>query len=110
MITPKRLGVDLGLTDLFITSEGKKSENPRHLKRYEAKLVFLQRRLAKKQKGSNNRAKQRQKVARLRAKIADCRRDAIHKASRRLINENQVLCVESLNISRVMRERGRPAI
>ncbi|MYL25162.1 transposase, partial [Halomonas alkaliantarctica] len=96
-ITPKTVGIDLGLADLFITSDGVKSANPRHLKRYEAKLVFLQRCLAKKQKGSSNRNKLRQKVARLHAKIADCRRDATHKATRTLVNENQVLCVESLN-------------
>ncbi|MGM0857789.1 MAG: RNA-guided endonuclease InsQ/TnpB family protein [Pseudomonadota bacterium] len=98
-VTPRMTGIDLGLTDLLITSEGMKSGNPRHLKRYEAKLAYWQRRLAKKQKGSKNRAKARLKVARLHAKIADCRRDATHKATRTLINENQVLCVESLNIA-----------
>lgn len=98
-ITPKTVGIDLGLTDLFITSEGMKSGNPRHLKHYEVKLAYLQRRLAKKQRGSANRAMLRCKVARLHAKIADCRRDALHKATRTLINENQVLCVESLNIA-----------
>jgi len=104
-ITPKTVGIDLGLTDLFITSDGAMSGNPRYLKRYEVKLAFLQHRLAKKQKGSNNRNKQRQKVARLHAKIADCRRDATHKATRVLINENQVLCVESLNIIGMIKNR-----
>ena len=99
------MGIDLGLTDLFITSEGVKSGNPRHLKRYEARLAYLQRRLAKKQKGSKNRERLRQKVARLHARIADCRRDALHKATRTLINENQVLCVESLNITGMIRNR-----
>lgn len=105
-VTPKRVGIDLGLTDLFITSEGMKSGNPRYLKRYEAKLAYLQRRLSKKQKGSRNRHKLRQKVARLHARIADCRRDAIHKATRTLINENQVLCVESLNIVGMLKNRS----
>lgn len=50
--TPRMTGIDLGLSDLFVTSEGMKSGNPRHLKRYDAKLAYLQRRLAKKQKGS----------------------------------------------------------
>ncbi|MGM0985342.1 MAG: RNA-guided endonuclease InsQ/TnpB family protein, partial [Pseudomonadota bacterium] len=104
-ITPQMTGIDLGLTDLFITSEGMKSGNPRHLKRHEAKLAYLQRRLAKKQKGSRNRHKLRQKVARLHAKIADCRHDAIHKATRTLVNENQVLCVESLNIAGMLKNR-----
>ncbi|WP_346796946.1 RNA-guided endonuclease TnpB family protein [Halomonas sp. Bachu 37] len=105
-VTPRMTGIDLGLTDLFITSEGMKSGNPRHLKRYEAKLAYWQRRLAKKQKGSKNRAKARNKVARLHAKIADCRRDATHKATRTLINENQVLCVESLNIVGMVKNRS----
>ena len=97
-ISKNTVGIDLGLNDLFVTSDGKKSGNPRHIKRYEQKLAYLQRKLAKKQKGSNNRAKAKLKVARLHAKIADCRMDATHKASRKLINENQVVCVESLNV------------
>ncbi|WP_275288079.1 RNA-guided endonuclease InsQ/TnpB family protein [Halomonas elongata] len=105
-VTPRMTGIDLGLSDLFVTSEGMKSGNPRHLKRYEAKLAYLQRRLAKKQKGSKNRAKARNKVARLHAKVADCRRDAIHKATRTLVNENQVLCVESLNIAGMVKNRS----
>ncbi|HSH49771.1 MAG TPA: transposase, partial [Halomonas sp.] len=104
-ITPKTVGIDLGLTDLFITSDGHKSGNPRHLKHYAAKLAYHQRRLARKQKGSKNRAKARNKVARLHAKIADCRRDALHKATRSLVNENQVLCVESLNIAGMVKNR-----
>lgn len=104
-VRPKTVGIDLGLSDLFITSEGVKSGNPRHLKRYEAKLAYLQRRLAKKQKGSANRNKLRQKAARLHAKIVDCRRDALHKATRTLINENQVLCIESLNITGMVKNR-----
>lgn len=94
----KTVGIDLGLTDLFITSDGKKSGNPRHTLSYQAKLAYYQKRLAKKQKGSRNRAKARLKVARIHARIADCRMDATHKASRTLINENQVVCVESLNV------------
>ena len=97
-ISKNTVGIDLGLNDLFVTSDGQKSGNPRHIKRYERKLAHLQRKLAKKQKGSNNRAKAKLKVARLHAKIADCRMDATHKASRKLINENQVVCVESLNV------------
>ena len=105
-ISNKTVGIDLGLTDLFITSDGKKSGNPRHTRRYEQRLAYLQRQLAKKQKGSNNRAKAKLKVARIHAKIADCRMDATHKASRTLINENQVVCVESLNVKGMT--EGRP--
>lgn len=102
-ISAKTVGIDLGLNDLFITSDGFKSGNPRHTKRYEQKLAYLQRRLSKKQKGSANRAKAKLKVARLHAKIADCRMDATHKASRTLINENQVLCVEALAVKNMVK-------
>ncbi|WP_038292254.1 RNA-guided endonuclease InsQ/TnpB family protein [Zooshikella ganghwensis] len=102
-ITAKMVGIDLGLKDLFITSEGEKSGNPKFTKRYEHKLAHLQRKLAKKQKGSKNRAKAKRKVARLHAKIADCRMDASHKASRKLINENQVICVEDLAVKNMIK-------
>ncbi|GAA3893321.1 RNA-guided endonuclease TnpB family protein [Halomonas cibimaris] len=104
-VSPNTVGVDLGLTDLFITSNVQKSGNPRYLKRYAAKLAYLQRRLSKKQRGSNNRHKMRRKVARLHAKIADCRRDAMHKATRTLVNENQVICVETLNIVGMLKNK-----
>ncbi|OED46572.1 transposase, partial [Endozoicomonas sp. (ex Bugula neritina AB1)] len=102
-ISNKTVGIDLGLTDLFITSSGEKSGNPKFTKRYERKLAYLQRELAKKQKGSSNRAKARLKVARLHAKIADCRMDATQKASRKLINENQVVCVENLAVKNMIK-------
>ncbi|WP_232784832.1 RNA-guided endonuclease InsQ/TnpB family protein, partial [Psychromonas sp. MB-3u-54] len=102
-ISAKQVGIDLGLTDLYITSDGFKSGNPRHLKRYEAKLAYFQRMLSRKKKGSKNRNKMRLKVARVHAKIADCRMDATHKASRKLINENQVVCVENLAVKNMMK-------
>jgi putative transposase len=102
-ISAKQVGIDLGLTDLYITSDGFKSGNPRYLKRYEVKLAYLQRMLSRKKKGSKNRNKMRLKVARLHAKIADCRMDATHKASRKLINENQVVCVENLAVKNMIK-------
>ena len=102
-ISAKQVGIDLGLTDLYITSDGFKSGNPRHLKKYEAKLAYLQRMLSSKKKGSKNRNKMRLKVARLHAKIADCRMDATHKATRKLINENQVVYVENLAVKNMMK-------
>jgi putative transposase len=102
-VTAKTVGIDLGLNNLFITDSGEKVDNPRHFKRYQNKLAYLQRQLAKKKKGSNNRAKVRQKVARLHAKIADSRLDNLHKLSRKLINENQVVCVESLQVKNMLR-------
>ncbi|WP_041354618.1 RNA-guided endonuclease TnpB family protein [Nitrosococcus halophilus] len=86
-----------------VTSDGFKSGNPKYTEQYEAKLAYLQRKLAKKRKGSRNRNKLRLKVARVHTKIADCRRDATHKASRTLINENQVVCVESLAVKNMIK-------
>lgn len=97
------VGIDVGLKDLFVTDTGFKSGNPRHTAKYAARLALLQRRLSKNGKGSKNRAKARLKVARLHAKIADCRQDALHKATRKLINENQVVCVESLKVNNMIR-------
>lgn len=102
-VTAKKVGIDLGLKNLFITDSGEKVDNPRHTKRYENKLAYLQRKLAKKKKGSKNRDKVRQKVARLHARIADSRLDNLHKLSRKLINENQVVCVESLAVKNMIR-------
>ncbi|MDO6168628.1 RNA-guided endonuclease InsQ/TnpB family protein [Enterobacter hormaechei] len=102
-ITASTVGIDVGLKDLFVTDTGFKSGNPRHTAKYAARLTLFQRRLSKKVKGSKNRAKARLKVARLHAKIADCRLDALHKATRKLINENQVVCVESLKVKNMIR-------
>jgi putative transposase len=105
-VTPKMIGIDLGLKDLFVTSDGDRTGNPRHTAKYATQLALAQRRLSKKKLGSANRAKARQKVARLHAKIADCRKDGLHKLSRRLINENQVICIESLQVKNMVRNRS----
>lgn len=102
-VTPKMTGIDLGLKDLFITDQGERVGNPRHTAKYAAKLALAQRRLSKKKFGSAKRAKARLKVARLHAKISDCRQDNLHKLSRRLINDNQVICVESLKVKNMIR-------
>ena len=100
-----KVGVDLGLTHFAILSTGEKFAAPNTFRRYEKKLAKLQRRLAKKTKGSNRRKKARLKVARLHAKIADARRDFLHKLSTRLINENQVIAIESLSVSNMQKNR-----
>jgi putative transposase len=102
-VTPNVTGIDLGLKDLFITDKGERVGNPRHTAKYAARLARAQRQLSKKKLGSANRAKARQKVAKLHAKISDCRQDNLHKLSRRLINENQVICVESLKVKNMIR-------
>jgi putative transposase len=100
-----KVGIDLGLTHFAILSTGEKVAAPNTFRRYEKKLAKLQRRLAKKTKGSNRRKKARLKVAKLHAKIADARRDFLHKLSTRLINENQVIAVESLSVSNMQKNR-----
>ena len=100
-----KIGIDLGLTHFATLSTGEKVAAPNTFRRYEKKLAKLQRRLAKKTKGSNRREKAKLKVARLHAKIADSRRDFLHKLSTRLINENQVIAVESLSVSNMQKNR-----
>ena len=102
-ITDKKIGIDVGIKDLFVTSDGFKSGNPRHTANYAAKLAKYQRRLAKKKLGSKNRLKAKRKVARIHAKIADCRSDNLHKLSRRLVNENQVICAENLAVKNMIK-------
>jgi len=101
--TTGEIGIDLGLTHFAILSTGEKITAPNMLRKNEAKLAKLQRRLAKKQKGSCNRVKARLKVARLHARIADARKDFLHKLSTRLINENQVIAVETLAVSNMQK-------
>jgi putative transposase len=100
------VGVDMGLKDLAVLSTGEKVANPKHLQRSERTLAHAQRNLARKQKGSKNRDKARLKVARAYAKIADQRADGLHKLTTRLIRENQVICVESLAIKHLVRNRS----
>ena len=103
IVTPKMVGIDMGLKDLFVTDTGEKVGNPRHTAKYAAKLAKAQRRLSKKKLGSANRAKARAKVARIHVKLSDCRQDNLHKLSRRLINDNQVICVETLKVKNMIR-------
>lgn len=100
-----KVGIDLGLTHFAILSTGEKVAAPNTFRKNEAKLAKLQRRLAKKTKGSNRRTKAKLRVAKLHAKIADSRRDFLHKLSTRLINENQVIAVESLSVSNMQKNR-----
>ncbi|UZD64708.1 RNA-guided endonuclease InsQ/TnpB family protein [Marinobacter sp. AN1] len=105
-VTPRMTGIDLGLKDLFVTSDGYRVGNPRHTAKYATKLAKAQRRLSRKKLGSRNRAKARMKVARIHAKLSDCRMDNLHKLSRKIVNENQVICVESLNVKSMLRNRA----
>jgi putative transposase len=99
------IGIDLGLTHFLITSEGTKYENPRFLQRKLEKLAKAQRKLSKTKKGSSNREKARKKVARIHARIADARKDYLHKLSTKLIRENQSIGVEALSVKNMVRNR-----
>jgi putative transposase len=101
--TGTAIGVDVGITSLLVFSTGEKVTNPRHGQRECAKLARVQRRLARKAKGSRNRDKARQKVARVHACIADRRRDLLHKLTTRLVRENQTIVIEDLNVSGMVR-------
>lgn len=96
--TDKMVGIDLGIKDLVITSSGVVYENPKTIRKYEEQLAKLHRQLAHKVKGSRNYEKQRIKVARLQEKIANIRKDNLHKISHELISDNQVIISEDLNV------------
>jgi putative transposase len=103
--TDKRVGIDLGIKDVVITSDGVKFKNRRFFGQYEKKLAHAQRELSRKRKGSRNRQKARLRVARINAKIADRRLDFQHKLTTQLIRENQTICVEDLSVKNMLRNR-----
>lgn len=100
------VGIDAGITTLYTLSNGEKITNPRHEKKDREKLARAQRQLAKKQKGSKNRDKARRKVARIHARIADRRRDHLHKLSTRLVRENQVIAIEDLSVRNMVKNHS----
>ena len=99
------LGIDLGIKDLCITSDGKTYENPKHLRKYERRLARLQRQLAKKIKKSNNFYKKKKQIALCHEKIVNIRRDYLHKISHEIVNDNQVIITENLKIKDMMQDK-----
>ncbi|MDU8999498.1 RNA-guided endonuclease TnpB family protein [Streptomyces mirabilis] len=97
------VGIDAGLEHLLTLSTGEKIANPRHERRDRAALAREQRRLARKEKGSANRARARLKVARIHARIADRRRDTLHKLTTRLVRENQMIVIEDLTVRNMVK-------
>jgi putative transposase len=102
-ITSSRVGLDLGLKSMVILSTGEAVGNPRYYAKDEKRLAKAQRRHARKKKGSRNRNKARLKVAHVHARINDRRRDYQHKLSTRIVNENQVICIESLAVKNMVK-------
>ncbi|SCL24994.1 RNA-guided endonuclease InsQ/TnpB family protein [Micromonospora inyonensis] len=102
----RAVGIDAGITSLVTLSTGEKVTNPRHEQRDRERLAVAQRRLARTAKGSHNRAKARLKVARVHARIADRRRDHLHKLSTRIIRENQTVVIEDLSVRNMVRNHS----
>ena len=102
----KIIGIDLGIKDFAITNDGNKTSkyaNPRHLKKYQKNLKRKQQKLARKQKGSNSRNKARLLVAKVYERISNVRQDFLHKLSRKIVNNNQVVVIENLNVKGMAR-------
>jgi putative transposase len=99
----KAIGVDLGINHYAITSDGTKHGNPKYYRKYETKLAQKHQQFSRKQKGSNNRQKARIKVAKVHSKITRCREDFLHKLSRKLVDENQVIVVENLAVRHLVK-------
>jgi len=99
----KKIGIDLGIKDFAITSDNEKIANPKYLRKLETKLAKAQRKLSKRKNGSNRKFKQRQKVFKIHQKIANKRSDFLHKLSTKLINENQVICLEDLSVKNMVK-------
>lgn len=104
--TGSMIGIDLGIKDLLITSDGEKYDNKQITKKYDSKLAREQRSLSRKVKGSNNYNKQRIRVALVHEKIHNTRVDYLHKISHKLISENQVIVSEDLAVSNMVKNHN----
>jgi putative transposase len=99
------VGVDLGVKDFAVTSDGERIANPRHLERKARRLARYQRRMARCQQGSANRARAAAKVARAHRKVRNARADFLHRASIRLVRRNDVIVIENLAVKNMVRNR-----
>lgn len=97
------VGIDLGLKDFVITSDGDRYTSNKFIKKYSKKLASMQKHLSRKKKGSGSWNKQRIKVARLQEKITSCRKDKLQKVSADLIRKYDVICCEDLNVKGLLR-------
>ena len=97
------IGIDLGIKDFIVTSDGEVFENLHFKKSESKKLIKIQKQLSRKQNGSNNRNKSRIKLAKVYKRITDKKQYYLHQVSNYLIDENQVICMEDLNVSGMLR-------
>ncbi|GLZ14568.1 transposase [Actinomadura sp. NBRC 104425] len=103
--TGRAVGVDLGVKDFAVTSDGERIPNPRHLERKLRNLARYQRRTARRQRGSANREKAKAKVAAAHRKVRNARRDFLHKTTTRLVRDHDVIAIEDLNVRGMVRNR-----
>ena len=99
----KKIGIDLGIKDFAVTSDGEIFDNPKWLRKSEQRVKFLQRSLSRKKKGSKNREKSRLKLAKAYEKLVNQRQDFLHKLSSKIINENQVIVLEDLKVCNMLK-------
>lgn len=104
-MTGKVVGIDVGIKDVVVTSDGFHSGSPRFTYKYQRQLKKAQRVLSKKKKGSNGWHKQRIIVAKIYEKITNSRKDFLHKLTTKLVSENDVIAVEDLNVSGMLKNR-----
>lgn len=97
------IGIDVGIKNFYSDSNGNVVPNPKYLEKSMRKLIREQRKLSRRQKGSNNRNRQRVKVALVHEKIANQRKDFLQKQSTMLVRENQTICIEDLKVKNMMR-------
>ena len=104
-MTGKVVGIDVGIKDVVVTSDGFHSGAPKYTYYYQRRLRKAQRVLSRKKKGSNGWKKQRIVVARIHETITNSRKDFLHKLTTKLVSENDVICVEDLNVSGMLKNR-----
>jgi putative transposase len=103
----KAIGIDLGLIDFAVTSDGSKFSNPKHLKKHERNLKRKQRKLSqKKDKTTQKRRKAKLAIAKVHSKVSRVREDFLHKLSRKIVNENQVIVVEDLAVKNMVKSHN----
>lgn len=100
------VGIDVGIKDFAVLSNGCVYANPKYLEKAEKRLKVLQRRFSKKKKGSNRREKARLKLARAYEKVTNCRTNFIHQVTSRIVRENQTIIIEDLNVSGMMKNHN----
>jgi putative transposase len=96
--TQSEVGIDVGIKEMAVCSNGERVANPKYLETSEKHLKHLQREVSRKKKGSNGRRRARQRLSRFHEKVANRRKDYIHKFTSRIVRDNQTVCVEDLNV------------